>query len=374
MVSQKIIHLAKYFPPHKGGIEKITSIFSKDKEISNIKIIAFSNRHSSKIRKQNSNVILCKTFFECFTQPFSFKYIYHAIKGILDSNIIHVHAPNILAFIILLLPIKKKIIIHWHSDIIHYHYFRFVIYPIEKIVLNKATKIICATKKYYKASKILSKYENKILFIPYGVREDKIVSKEISKKIKVLINELKEKKIIISVGRLIKYKGFEKLIDVAHFTDDDTIILIIGNGSLKKSLSKKIITNKLQKKIKILNNISNAELTYLLKYSSLYCCLSINRQESFGISLIEALMNKLPIYSEKIDGSGVGWVNLNDITGINIKPLNPQETALKINKLLKNKKRLETMSDNAYRRYKKLFTADLMLKSFKKLYNDILKN
>ena len=374
MNNQKIIHLAKYFPPHKGGIEKITSTFSQDNKVFNIKIIAFSNKKTSKIRKKNLNIITCKTLFESFSQPFSFKYIYHAIKGILFSKVIHVHAPNILAFMILLLPFRKKIIIHWHSDIIHYHNLRFIIYPIEKIILNKATKIVCATENYYQSSKILSNYQNKMVIIPYGVKKEKIVLSKISKKIKTLIYELKEKKILISVGRLVKYKGYEKLIDVARFVNEDSIILIIGNGPLQKSLNKTINTNKLQKKIKILNNISNVELIYLLKNSSLYCCLSINRQESFGITLIEALMNKLPIYSEKIVGSGVERVNLNNITGINIKPLNPQKTALKINELLKNEKKLEAMRNNAYKRYKRLFTADLMLKTFKNLYNEILKN
>ncbi len=374
MINQKIVHLAKFFPPHKGGIEKITSIFANNNENSKITIIAFSNKFTPNIRKRNLNVIICKTLFESYSQPFSFNYIYQGIKGLLKSDIVHVHAPNILAFMVLLLPFRRKIIVHWHSDIIHYHNFRFIIKPIENLILNKAAKIVCATQNYYESSKILSKYKNKISLIPYGIKKNQNTQNIISNKIKVLVKELRQKKIIISVGRLIEYKGFDKLVEVGNFLSEDCIILIVGNGPLENSLSQKIIKNKLQKKVKILNNISNEDLAFLLKNSNLYCCFSINRQESFGISLIEALMHKLPIYSEEIAGSGVNYVNPNGITGINTKSIDAQRTAIKINKLLSNKEKMKVMSNNAYARYKKLFTEERMLLSFKNLYKDILKN
>jgi len=374
MIDEKIVHLAKFFPPHKGGIEKITSIFANNNENSKISIIAFSNKVTPNIRKKNLNVIICKSLFEGYSQPFSFKYIYQGIKGLLKSDIVHVHAPNILAFMVLLLPLRRKIIVHWHSDIIHYHNFRFIIRPIENFILNKATRIVCATQNYYESSKILSKYESKISIIPYGIKKNKHGQNIISNKIKVLVKKLRHKKIIISVGRLIKYKGFDKLVDVGNFLSEDCIILIIGNGPLKYSLSQKIIKNKLQNKVRILNNISNEDLAFLLTNSNLYCCLSINRQESFGISLIEALMHKLPIYSEDIAGSGVSYVNSNGVTGINTKSIDAQRTAIKINALLSNKEKMKEMSNNAYARYKKLFTEDGMLLSFKNLYKDVLKN
>ncbi|MDG2252175.1 MAG: glycosyltransferase [Methylophilaceae bacterium] len=374
MINQKIVHLAKFFPPHKGGIEKITSIFASNNENSKITIIAFSNKFTPNIRKRNLNVIICKTLFESYSQPFSFNYIYQGIKGLLKSDIVHVHAPNILAFMVLLLPFRRKIIVHWHSDIIHYHNFRFIIKPIENLILNKAAKIVCATQNYYESSKILSKYKNKISLIPYGIKKNQNTQNIISNKIKVLVKELRQKKIIISVGRLIEYKGFDKLVEVGNFLSEDCIILIVGNGPLENSLSQKIIKNKLQKKVKILNNISNEDLAFLLKNSNLYCCFSINRQESFGISLIEALMHKLPIYSEEIVGSGVNYVNPNGITGINTKSIDAQRTAIKINKLLSNKEKMKVMSNNAYARYKKLFTEERMLLSFNNLYKDILKN
>ena len=372
MINQKIVHLAKFFPPHKGGIEKITSIFANNNENSKITIIAFSNKFTPNIRKRNLNVIICKTLFESYSQPFSFNYIYQGIKGLLKSDIVHIHAPNILAFMILLIPLRRKIIVHWHSDIIHYHNFRFIIKPIENFILNKVARIVCATQNYYESSKILSKYKNKISLIPYGIKQNKNSQSIITNKINVLVKKLRQKKIIISVGRLIEYKGFDKLVEVGNFLSEDCIILIVGNGPLKNSLSQKIIKNKLQKKVKILNNISNEDLAFLLKNSNLYCCFSINRQESFGISLIEALMHKLPIYSEEISGSGVSYVNPNGVTGINTKSIDAQQTAIKINKLLSNKEKMKEMSNNAYARYKKLFTEEKMLLSFKNLYEDVL--
>ena len=114
----------------------------------------------------------------------------------------------------------------------------------ENLILNKAAKIVCATQNYYESSKILSKYENKISLIPYGIKKNQNTQNIISNKIKVLVKELRQKKIIISVGRLIEYKGFDKLVEVGNFLSEDCFILIVGNGPLENSLSQKIIKNK----------------------------------------------------------------------------------------------------------------------------------
>lgn len=369
---QKIVHLAKYYPPHKGGIETITSIFDQKKSNYNITFVAFSQKISNISFSQKNKIIRCKVLFSIFSQPYSFRYILASLREIKDADIIHVHAPNIIAFLILLISVNKNIIIHWHSDIIDYHGFKIVINAIEKLVLNKSKRIVCATKNYSQASETLSDYGGKITHIPYGSQENRFIKKKVSLKIKKILDNLGNKKILLSVGRLVKYKGFDDLINLASVMSNEYYFLIIGNGPLKNKLRNKISNKNLTDKIMILDNVPDNDLTFIYKKSSLYLCFSKNRQESFGIALIDALHNRLPIYSRIINGSGINLVNLNGTTGINTKLTNIKLIGEELNQLLNNKKKILIFRDNAYNRYQQLFTKKTMLESFNKLYIEII--
>ena len=64
---------------------------------------------------------------------------------------------------------------------------------------------------------------------------------------------------MINVGRLEEQKDHRTLIKAINFIKDKINIklLIIGNGKLQNKLDQFIKTNKLERNIKILNNITN---------------------------------------------------------------------------------------------------------------------
>jgi len=49
---------------------------------------------------------------------------------------------------------------------------------------------------------------------------------------KKFLEKTKNKKIVLSMGRLVKYKGFEYLIEAGKYLNNDTVIVIIGGGIL----------------------------------------------------------------------------------------------------------------------------------------------
>ena len=296
------------------------------------------------------------------------------LRKIQDNyDIIHVHLPNPMANLaIFLTQPKAKIILHWHSDIIKQKSLLILYSPLQSWLLKRADKIVITTPTYLEESNTLKKYKNKITCIPIGID-----SQELSidrNTLNVLKNKYQGNKIVFSLGRLVYYKGFEYLIDAARFLPNDIIILIAGIGELKEKLQDQIFNHNLQNKVKLLGKIPFEELGAYYELCDIFCLPSTERSEAFGVVQIEAMAFEKPIISTSIQGSGVDWVNLNDVSGIIVPPKDANKLAETIIELLTNEKKYQQLSVGAKKRYEEVFTKDKMVDSFKSLYLEILES
>ena len=62
---------------------------------------------------------------------------------------------------------KKKLIIHWHSDIINQKYINLLFHPIEKNLIKRASKIVF-TSKIYSKDLYYKQFNKKITVINCG--------------------------------------------------------------------------------------------------------------------------------------------------------------------------------------------------------------
>mgnify|MGYP000871261144 CR=1 FL=1 len=81
-----------------------------------------------------------------------------------------------------------------------------------------------------------------------------------------------------------------------------------------------------------------------------------------------------PVISTNIQGSGVDWVNLDNVSGIIVPPKKTKELADAIVNLLNNSEKYKLLSEGAKKRYEEVFTKDKMIDSFKNLYLEILES
>jgi len=231
----KILHLGKLCPPKEGGIE----VFSYDLlEYLNSKgikadLLCFGNK-KEKLNYKGFDYFECKMNIKLNSAPLSYDFIRTFRKIEKEYDIIHIHSPNPLAEMIYLFT-DKKVIIHWHSDIvkqkISYKFYK----PIQQKVLKKANKIICTSPQYLETSKQLKDFKEKAVIIPSGLNPSRLKASN-----EKVTNSLKEKignkKIVLSIGRLVYYKGFEYLIEAGQYVKDDIAIVIGGDGPLYKKL------------------------------------------------------------------------------------------------------------------------------------------
>lgn len=369
----KVLQVGKFFYPDKGGIESTTKFifdhFVNDQNVNDVLCFKRGKR-SQKIHFGKSLVLKCGTSFQLASTPISFKFFYWFRKLRNNYDIIHIHSPNPLAAVALFLfPVKGKVLLHWHSDILT-HKFLYLFYRFfEKHLLKRADLILGTSPVYVQHSPFINKYDYKANYISSSTEDTNFTVDE--ERVQEIKNEYDGRKIIFSLGRFIYYKGFEYLIEAAKYLPDDFVILIGGAGPMKEKYVALIKQLNLYNKIFLLSDISQQDLGNYYKACDVFCLPSTEKTEAFGLVLVEAMVFGKPIIATNIPGSGTSWVNVNNVTGINVEPKNSKALAEGILKIMEPAN-YKTFSINARHRYEEKFTNAKFNEKLEKYYLQLI--
>lgn len=364
---KKVLHISKFYYPYFGGIEDVAHSIVTGMEGKYAQhIICFNHENSGTIRTTLNGVEVLRISapITIASQPLSWSYYRKLRKEIntFQPDIIHVHFPNPLIGICLLcMPIKAKLVIHWHSDIIGKGLWYALYRRWEKRVLERADAVIATSEQYIEKSEPLQAYRNKIHILPNIVNEEKLLLQLGDEAvIKDIREQYKDRKIVLFVGRHVPYKGIDILIQAASFLPDDCVVLIGGTGEQTANLQQQALP--LGDKVQFLGRLQDKELRCYLHAADVYAFPSIDRREAFGVALAEALYCCLPAVSFHIAGSGSIWVNQNQKTGIVVNPIDAELYARAISSLLQNDEKRMQYGEAAHEWVKAHFLKDQIQK------------
>jgi len=210
--------------------------------------------------------------------------------------------------------------------------------------IKKLDKIICisnATKEECIKRDIPTE---KIVIIPNGISDEYYLNKDKTQLRKKLENkikiDLKNKKILLSVGRLVERKGFHWFIENAMpkllEERNDIIYLIAGDGPLKGKLKNIIEKNSLENYVFLLGKVNNETLKLLYNSSDVFVMPNIpveGDMEGFGIVGLEVNSCGIPTIASNIEGMK-DFVK-NGINGYIVEPKNYNGFIKKIKRSVK---------------------------------------
>ena len=369
----RVLQLGKFYPIC-GGVEKVAYDLMSGLSEQNVycdMMCAATNGESRTISvNEHAKVICCHTLAKIAATMISPAMIF-ALKKVQDQyDIIHVHHPDPMACLALLLSgYKGKVVLHWHSDIQKQRILLRLYSPLQKWLIRRADKIVGTSPVYLSESPFLRKVQHKTVCLPIGV-DPMCPDAAGVRKIK---DRYKGKKIIFSLGRLVTYKGYEFLIAATKYLKDNYMILIGGTGALREKLQEEINSMHLRGKVKLLGHVSDEELPSYYGACDVFCLSSVQKTEAFGIVQIEAMSCGKPVVATKIPHSGVSWVNAHEESGINVVPGVAYALAKAIEAIAENGAAYDRYSEGALNRYQKLFTKEKMIAKCKELYDGLIK-
>jgi glycosyltransferase involved in cell wall biosynthesis len=289
----KIAQVCSRYFPNIGGIETHVKEISERLVKAGLEVTVLTTDYSGKLPKEEVLEGVVVNRFNSWS-PNEAYYFSRQLKKYLskksnDYNIVHAHDYH--AFPALYAAQAKgqnKLIFTPHYHGTGNTFFRNLLHGPYKFLGGKifdvADRIVSVSE--HEKNLIMKRFmisEKKIAVIPNGINVDEF--KDLQKK-------SKSNRIILSVGRLEKYKGMQYIIKVLPKLDHDIILEIVGSGPYKKSLTKLVKELKIGDRVKFFQDLPRNEL--LQKYADAGLFVLLSRHEAYGISVAEALASETP--------------------------------------------------------------------------------
>lgn len=373
---KKVLHISKYYYPFIGGVEQIArDCVNALKGNYEQKVVCFQHSKDCGDTVESIDgvdVIRCKCQMKISSQSISFSYpkrLKQLIKEFCPDYIFF-HYPNPFVSHYLLKNdlAKTKLIVYWHLDITKQKILGKLFHGQNIRLLREAHKVVATSPNYIEGSPYLSQFKEKCVVIPNCINENRLeVTEKAQKMAEKIRHDNKGKCICLAVGRHVPYKGFEYLIDATKYLDDHYKIYISGKGPLTDKLHELAKDNQ---NIIFLGLINDEELVAYLTACDIFCFSSITKNEAFGVALAEGMYFKKPAVTFTISGSGVNYVNMNGVTGIEVPNKDAKKYANAIKKLWENEELRTVYGKAAYQRVIDEFMFERFLENIKKLLDN----
>jgi len=171
---------------------------------------------------------------------------------------------------------------------------------------------------------------------------------------------LTDRKIIITVGRLVERKGADKTIEAVKILVSKypkILYLIIGKGKYKNYLLNMIQMYGLSNNVRIIENITDHELPIYYELADIFVMparrLDNGDVEGFGIVYLEANLFGLPAIAGRSGGAIEAVIH--DYNGLVVNPLNPIEIAEAISQLIDNPEKSAILANQGISRINQTF-------------------
>jgi len=366
----RVLHLGKFYPPHRGGIESHLQTLCEGLATSLAVEVVVANGSPRDVTDMINGVSVRRLAQRALlsSAPICPSLINYLRQS--PADLIHLHTPNPFAMLALLLSGNRApLVISWHSDIVRQRLAYRVFAPIERALLRRAVAIITSSAEYLASSPVLRDFRERCVVIPYGICPRDFVSPDSTKVAHARVNY--GSRIVLAVGRFVYYKGFADLIRAMRTVD--AMLLLAGAGPLLRRLERVAEAAGVVDKVVFLGELAPADLIACYHAADLFVLPAIARSEAFGIVQVEAMAAGLPVVNTSID-SGVPAVSLDGLTGITVAPRAPDSLASAINRLLSDPALRARYGDSGRRRVREHFDAATMVARTLVLYQRVLEH
>lgn len=193
------------------------------------------------------------------------------------------------------------------------------------------------------------------------------------KKIKIIDKKygLKDKKLVIYVGRLDKGKGIEFLIKAAKEIQAE--VYILGGGDYKNDLVKMAKDLKLTN-VHFVGYMGKENVEELREFYQRADAVVVPStvKEAFGIVILEAMACSTPVVASKI--GGIPNIVKDGKTGFLVPPRSSKDIALKVNKILLDDKLRAAMGDRCRKLIEERFTWEKAAQSIRDSFERSIKH
>lgn len=324
-----------YRPDIEGGIPAVMSSLAQatNENISHSILCARRSGTTRRYTIDGVHVEAVASLGTLFSTPLAPAYIPAFIRRARSADVVIHHAPLPLtdAAVLLGLPDNVALIVYWHADIIGYALLKRLVSPLIRRVLTRADRIVVSGQPMIDNSEFLRPHAAKCTVIPYGMDLDYWRTLDTCER--DIVEQLKRDRPrhIVSLGRLVSYKGYDVLIRATR--DVDGQATIIGEGPLLPEMQQLATELGVADRVHFAGRLPRGEIKQLFHAAQVFAFPSVTEAEAFGIVQVEAMAAGLPIVNTDL-ATTVPLVARHDLEALTVAPGDAKALAVALNRIL----------------------------------------
>jgi len=281
------------------------------------------------------------------------------------ADLVHLHHPNPLGDLAVLLDRRRPLVVSQHSDVVRQRWLGSVYLPLVRRAFQRARAVVVASDQALSTSLELRGFEPKVRVIPYGIATERYAATaRTTASAAALRASWTAGPVVLGVGRLVAYKGFDVLLQAMRGLDATLVLVGTGPEAARLRALGGLRTV-------FPGRVSEDDLAAYYRAADVFCLPSVTTAEAFGVVLLEAMASGLPLVTTSLP-TGVSAVNRDGRTGLVVPPGDIGMLREAIVSLLGDAARRHAMAREAGRVAAEEYAAPLMVARFLSLYREVL--
>lgn len=365
----RILHLGKYYPPVKGGIETVVETLCHGEAAWADSSALVINDGPQTVVERRAGVEVTRVARLARVGAVSLAPMLPLWLARAEADVLVLHEPNPMALVAYFIARPQMPLVVWyHSEVIRAAWkYRLLYEPVLEFALRRAARIVVASPQMRDVS-ALARHRDRCVVVPFGLdlnryRHDYADALRIGP-----MPAATRRPTFLFVGRLVGYKGVDVLLKAVHGVEANAVI--IGDGPLRDSLEGLARDLDIADRVRFLGEVSGDEVIEWYRACDAFVLPSVTRQEAFGMVQLEAMLHGRPVISTEL-GTGVSWVNQHERTGLVVRPGEVGDLRHAMQRLIDDEDLRRRCGAAARARVLSQFTAEKMCSATSTLYQAI---
>jgi rhamnosyl/mannosyltransferase len=360
----RVVQVGKFYPPeYLGGLETVVATLNGElvrRGIGVTAVVSAVRGRGGRGTHQGVEVVRARSWGTVLSQPLS-----PSLPSLVretPGDLVHLHHPNPLGDLAVLSD-PRPLVITQHSDIVRQRMLVPFYGPVIRRAVARARFVAIGSEQLLATSRELRGFEAKARVIPFGIEASGFAATPaVLDRVRALRAAWGGRPVVLSVGRLVGYKGFDVLLRAA--ADLEAQVVIVGTGPEAGRLRAAGVRNAV-----FAGRVSPDDLLAHYHAADVFCLPSVTIAEAFGIVLLEAMACGRPLVTTALP-TGVTAVNRDGETGLVVPPGDAGALREALAALLADAARRERMGQAARAVQEREYGAQLMGERYAALYRE----
>ena len=365
----RILQVGKYYHPYRGGIESQLRVLSKLlSQVHDVDIVVANTAPKTQVDViEGISVTRCGRFLEIASTALAPSMVWELARRAFD--VIHLHLPDPMAIAAYFAGVGGRphvLVVSYHSEVVRQRFLARPYRAMEQFVLRRARRVVVASPHLARVP-ALREHSARVIQVPFGVDLQRFLRPS-QERIDAWRRRLGVP-LVLAVGRLVYYKGFEVLVN--SMTAIPAHLAIVGAGPLLEPLRIQIARLGLEGRCHLLGDVSDEDLAALFGAATVFCMPSTAKSEAFGIAQVEAMASGLAVVNTRLD-TGVNFVSPHGETGLTVAPGDGIALTDALRTLLQDEQLRDVFGKAGRARANTVFSGEAMLTAMLRVYEEAL--